>query len=507
MKKLLRIGLGLLLAIAGISLANAWTVPDSITSDPYDDSHPAGTWGWIAWERSIFYDITAIFVKKMDESGHGWLPEENISRDVTKGGYPSIARWIGNGLLAKEKVMLVWQAQDYHQGKGWDFDIFYSFYKDNVWSFPEAVESVDGDDLHPSVVAAREDTPRFYLVWERGGSIWASDFYEAGGWSEPKLLVPADSTTYNSNPDAVVHAPQNLCAIWECRIDSTTEIRSLVTESGDTTWLTLSATDCHNLNPSFSQGDGIIALWESDEDGNWEIYSCDYYSPHPERERITDNPAFDLNSVGFNYYLPIERRRNWFFSSKEPVITTWQSDRDGNYNIFVYDFFNEPTRICDNDSSDQNPTMSISWATKWDSLYVWVIWETNRNGNWDLYGSRKAIDLGAVKGDPKTSLPIHLMLSQNYPNPFNPATVIRYSLLVDRSAISYQRSAVSLKIYNILGQEVRTLVSQEQRAGSYTVVWDGKDTRGKEVSSGVYFCRLEVEGLKAEMVRKMVLMK
>jgi len=101
-------------------------------------------------------------------------------------------------------------------------------------------------------------------------------------------------------------------------------------------------------------------------------------------------------------------------------------------------------------------------------------------------------------------------LSQNDPNPFNSTTLIHYHL----PAVSYQQSAVSLKIYNILGEEVRTLISQEQRAGRYEVVWDGKDNQGKEVSSGVYFYRLEVIGLKAEsrklkaeMVRKMVLLR
>ncbi len=52
----------------------------------------------------------------------------------------------------------------------------------------------------------------------------------------------------------------------------------------------------------------------------------------------------------------------------------------------------------------------------------------------------------------------------------------------------------TLKIYNILGQLVRTLVDEEKLPGRYEVVWDGKDDRGKEVTSGVYFYRLETEG-------------
>jgi hypothetical protein len=102
-------------------------------------------------------------------------------------------------------------------------------------------------------------------------------------------------------------------------------------------------------------------------------------------------------------------------------------------------------------------------------------------------------------------VPNSFSLSQNYPNPFNPATVIRYSLLVDRSAISYQRSAVSLKIYNILGQEVRTLVDGEQAPGYYAVVWDGRDGKGREVSSGVYFCRMRTPNF--EEVKRLVLLR
>jgi hypothetical protein len=107
-------------------------------------------------------------------------------------------------------------------------------------------------------------------------------------------------------------------------------------------------------------------------------------------------------------------------------------------------------------------------------------------------------------------VPHSFSLSQNYPNPFNSATVIRYSLLVDRSAISYQRSAVSLKIYNILGQEVRTLVDKLQKGGHYKVVWDGKDSRGKEVNNGIYFYQLRVKTGKGgayQRTKKLVLIR
>jgi len=100
------------------------------------------------------------------------------------------------------------------------------------------------------------------------------------------------------------------------------------------------------------------------------------------------------------------------------------------------------------------------------------------------------------------SFPGEFRLEQNFPNPVNENTVIRYSLLVDRSVIS-------LKIYNILGKEVKTLVNGRQRSGHYSVTWEGKDKEGREVGSGIYFCRLEVKGekLKVTKARKLLLLR
>ncbi len=94
-------------------------------------------------------------------------------------------------------------------------------------------------------------------------------------------------------------------------------------------------------------------------------------------------------------------------------------------------------------------------------------------------------------------------LFQNYPNPFNPSTTIRYTL-PDRDREGRPHRA-TLKVYNILGELVRTLVDEEQAPGFYRVVWDGKDNLGREVSSGVYFCGVRAGEFCA--VRKMLLLR
>jgi hypothetical protein len=88
-------------------------------------------------------------------------------------------------------------------------------------------------------------------------------------------------------------------------------------------------------------------------------------------------------------------------------------------------------------------------------------------------------------------------LAQNYPNPFNPSTTIKYSIK--------DNAYVSLKIYNVAGQLVRTLVNSDMKAGAYTETWKGLNNSGNPVSSGVYFYKLVTKDFS--MTKKMVLLK
>ena len=101
-----------------------------------------------------------------------------------------------------------------------------------------------------------------------------------------------------------------------------------------------------------------------------------------------------------------------------------------------------------------------------------------------------------VTSVPKVTIPEGFTLSQNYPNPFNPSTMIEYSL--------EKAAQVSLKVYNLLGREVATLVNGRQEAGRHTVAFDA--ARGSiNLSSGVYFYRLEAGSFVS--TKKLILMK
>ena len=95
------------------------------------------------------------------------------------------------------------------------------------------------------------------------------------------------------------------------------------------------------------------------------------------------------------------------------------------------------------------------------------------------------------------STPTEFALLQNFPNPFNPETTIKYNLADGKN--------VSLRIYNVVGQVVRTLVAEQQNAGRYTVRWNGTDDRGVSVSSGIYFYQIAAGDYSD--VKKLMLLK
>ena len=110
----------------------------------------------------------------------------------------------------------------------------------------------------------------------------------------------------------------------------------------------------------------------------------------------------------------------------------------------------------------------------------------------EIIGSPVSVDEGTLSGIPMT-----YELSNNYPNPFNPTTTIGYAIP--------GQGVVSIDVYDILGQRIKTLVHKSMPAGYYEVNWDGRDQYGRVVSSGIYFYTLNTGS--SMIVKRMLLIK
>jgi hypothetical protein len=119
-----------------------------------------------------------------------------------------------------------------------------------------------------------------------------------------------------------------------------------------------------------------------------------------------------------------------------------------------------------------------------------------RDINWG-----KLIDAGVIPEDlpdiQYTPRNLEWDLAQNYPNPFNPSTTIRYEIK--------EATRVKLRVYDVAGRLVRTLVDESRKPDRYKAVWNGTNNRGQSVATGVYFYRLEAGSFVS--TKKMVLLK
>ena len=177
------------------------------------------------------------------------------------------------------------------------------------------------------------------------------------------------------------------------------------------------------------------------------------------------------------------------------VLVTWDAVSDNrdivSYNVYRDDMGTTPIG---NSTSGLYVDMNVP-----DGTYIYNVTGIF-TGGWESAWSEDSNEV-IVTGTDNLLIPVRTELTGNYPNPFNPVTTIKFAL--------NKTSDVSIKIYNIKGAVVRTLVDGEMKAAYHEVIWDSKDNTGKQVGSGVYFYKMISEGNSGDYTsaKKMILLK
>jgi hypothetical protein len=144
----------------------------------------------------------------------------------------------------------------------------------------------------------------------------------------------------------------------------------------------------------------------------------------------------------------------------------YEKSVDGNgFRVFKYDFEDQPDR---------------------DGVYYYRIKAFNAGGQLLFQSDEVKIGISGLK---------NFKLDQNYPNPFNPTTTISYDI--------YQDANIKIKVFDIIGREITTLVDKFQAAGSYTVEFDA--SKFSNLTSGIYFYKIDTD--RYSEVKKMILTK
>ncbi len=232
-------------------------------------------------------------------------------------------------------------------------------------------------------------------------------------------------------------------------------------------------------------GDFIVAWSCEIKNRGWNVYQRRFHadgSPLGPSERISQGEAAYAAAVDIS------------MDGDATVVIVWEGQGSSGLYITAQRFAANGTTI------GNNFTVGITSDTV-DQYYPSVVLHNGKIYTaWQAEGTIWAniIDFNnppvSVEGR-TTGIPKSFHLFQNYPNPCNPTTTIKYEIP--------RRSHVRLVIYNLLGEEIVTLENNEVLPGIHEVQWDGKDSKGGDVSSGIYLYRLSVNGYA--QTRKMVL--
>ena len=208
----------------------------------------------------------------------------------------------------------------------------------------------------------------------------------------------------------------------------------------------------------------------------------------------------ELNGWGHNnddpqiHRIPVDGARPEWVHLGTGTMTNPEYSPDGKWMLFLRKDYSESRMNPDNDLQVYNTeTGEIidllpgnkydSWGGSWSPDGTQICYVLDKKGETGLYIKEFESIFKVTHVDDEDTTPLEFALRGNFPNPFNPVTTIEFSLP--------ETGFVDLVIYNLSGQKVRNLLSGHMKQGTHTIVWDGRDERGRGVSSGVYITHLK----------------
>ena len=378
-----------------------------------------------------------------------------------------------------------------------NWDIAYAENKNGIWDSIKIIADSSADDINPSVVK-----PIYYLtknvvsiVYQKNNSIFMfskSDTSETNG----ALLKENDSTKY-SNPAAFyssIYINKILTpvlvtaaiAVGNSQNKKLIEnIRSLNNNNYDTTFV---ITEGDVSNPEYLMNFKEGITYDKITNGFTSVYFYDKSNNTGSKLALNDTLFGSFSNLQTENYIRI-------LVGKIPAKTSSIIS----YYPYVYNFqrndssflcIGNDTLICSKIKNLKSAIEFITYYNKKDINYA--VWEDSVNGSIKLKGLRINLPLPSSIND--KIIASNFILYQNYPNPFNPTTTIKYQ--IPKSGL------VQLKVYDILGREVATLVNEFKTAGEHSVQFVSSNFG---LASGVYFYHIQAG--QYSVIKKLLLLK
>lgn len=464
--------------------------------DPAIITTPNGNF-YIAWEdyRSGYADI---FLRGFNRFGNPLFTDTKVNSDVTLTDqvFPDIAADKSGNIL------VTW----------WDLGpgsrIMGQFYNSALSPIGSNLKISDdtGSVVHYRPACAATGNGKFMVAWSDNRdvlitqNIYGQIFSGPGTFSGSNFKINDDtSSSDHLNPRIGADTSSAFVVVWQDSRTGPSRIFGKAynvngTPDGPSEAIQSDSANTVQYLPdiSLSLQAGVI-VWLEDRAAGTNIFAQRYVNGIP----LGPNLAIADPSLG------LPRNPRVAMDKNEAFFVTWEDNRNGDWDIFGQFYYasndsaGPDLRV--NSEAGSNLQLTPDVALARDEAYL--AWADNRTpgSGLDIY-ARLVSYLGVDVKQPRVdlvSLPKEFLLLQNYPNPFNLTTQIGYALP--------RESEVQIRIYDVLGRQVKVFELGRQSAGFKIVAWDGKNDRGEEVSSGIYF--YSVKAGEVVQIRKMTLLK
>ena len=417
-----------------------------------------------------------IYYKRSTNTGISWGADTRLTNNTAYSEDPSLS-------VSGSVVHVVWE--DTRDGNS---EIYYKRSTDggSNWG-PDA--RLTNDPLESKLPCVSVSGSIVHVVWNDYRDVNYEIYYKRstdGGasWGADTRLT--NNTAYSEYPSISV-AGSDVHVVWNDFRDGSDQTYYERSTDGGASWgpdTRLTNDSVGSQYPSVSVSGSVVhVVWADWRDGNLEIYykrSTDGGASWGADTRLTNNP--------FGSIFPSVSASGSF------VHVVWKDNRDGNDQVYYMcstdggASWGTDTRLTNNAYFSEFPSVSASGSL------VHVVWNDSRDGNTEIYYKRDSTGNATGITNSDVEIPKEFSLSQNYPNPFNPSTNIQFTIPVGTYGCT------SLRVYDVLGKEVATLVNEAMHPGRYGRTFDGTG-----LASGVYFYRLNSGGFTS--VKRLMLLK
>ncbi len=500
----------LLASAATVHAQGAWGKIDTVTTGNFEDLNPQLDHGglgaprpttpfyWLVFERwngpqgmicakKVEPSATAISQVQFDSTVEISPPTINLLQE-----HPDICTEFAKDTF----TVAAWEEDDSRSATPFlTWNIYYSYASGNEtqWSTPQMLIGAGGSPILQDVIVRPLSDSTFILIWRSAGVLMFSTFSN-GQMSSPDTLVVTnyDSTEFDcespySHQPTLAWTGKDPSGRIVCFVAQVTSLSPVVLSQMDTI-----SSDGNISDPRFITSEVKAMTFNVEDGGRFKSVlasSASWYQEDLASDSLSDN----LNGTGISVPIAIDqskRRPNMTVSSQPFGWFTWERRSATDTSLVFAESLGPNTDTVRSAGYNRNPSVSTYLLQQGFYQVFTCVWESDRTGESHIYAR-----VGAVGGD-AINEPVDqardFVLQQNYPNPFNPTTAISYELS--------DNGFVTLKVYDVLGRLVRTLVDKMEQPGSYAVTFNASG-----LASGMYFYRLQAGSYS--QTHKMILLK